>query len=62
MPVDTSVNTCKPELTRMSKPVLNSLNRYCAYSNFVRVKHAKSLKYSENKYFIKYIVNLFIEC
>ena len=37
-PVDTSVNTCKPELTRRSRLVLNLPSSYCSYLRFLKVK------------------------
>ena len=38
-PADTSVNTCKPELTRTSRLIFNLPSRYCSYSRSLRVKH-----------------------
>ena len=38
-PTDTSVNTCKPELTHTSKVIFNLRSRYCSYSRSLRVKH-----------------------
>ena len=61
-PVDTSVNTCKPELRVRPDSFLICPVVIVLIHVYESLNMAKSLKHSENKYFIKYIVSLFIGC